>query len=72
MKTTQRAGLLLLIVIVFSISNISAYAGILDGKSFSGTAGKMGKKSSEQDEVRFENGKFTSVDVRDIKNSYKI
>jgi len=41
---------------------MSAYAGNLDGKTFSGTTGEIGKKSSVNDEVRFENGQFTSLD----------
>jgi len=62
MRTIIRASLLIVIAIIFGIANISAYAGILDGKTFNGTTGKMGKKSSDKDTVRFENGQFTSVD----------
>jgi hypothetical protein len=40
---------------------IPAYSGILDGKTFSGKNGIIGKSGSEDDEIRFENGKFFSV-----------
>ncbi|HKJ34751.1 MAG TPA: hypothetical protein VKA34_23200 [Balneolales bacterium] len=40
---------------------LPAYSGILDGKTFVGKNGEIGKKSSEDDEIKFENGKFFSV-----------
>ena len=42
MKTINRKIFLITITIVFIFSCISAYAGNLDGKKFSGTTGKMG------------------------------
>ena len=62
MRTTKRANLFIVIAIIFGIANVSAYAGNLDGKTFNGTTGVLGKNSSEKDEVRFDNGQFTSVD----------
>jgi hypothetical protein len=40
---------------------IPAYSGILDGKTFVGKNGEIGKSDSEDDEIKFENGKFLSV-----------
>lgn len=62
MKTTKCAVMIVLTALTFGIATVSAYANALDGKTFSGVAGKMGKKGSEQDEIRFENGQFRSVD----------
>lgn len=41
------------------MSTIS-FAGSLDGKSFSGKTGMMGKKANEDDEIKFSNGQFSS------------
>ena len=38
-----------------------AYSGMLDGKTFVGKNGEIGKSGSEDDEIKFENGKFFSV-----------
>jgi hypothetical protein len=62
MKPTIITFLSVLAAIIFGLANISVYAETLDGKSFIGETGEMGKKSSEEDEIRFENGRFTSVD----------
>ena len=40
---------------------IPAYSGILDGKTFIGKNGEIGKSGSEDDEIKFENGKFLSI-----------
>ena len=40
---------------------IPAYSGILDGKTFVGKNGEIGKSGFEDDEIKFENGKFLSV-----------
>ena len=40
---------------------IPAYSGILDGKTFVGKNGEIGKSGSEDDEIKFDNGKFFSV-----------
>ena len=50
------------ITLFFFIMALPAYSGILDGKTFVGKNGEIGKKSSEEDdEIKFENGKFFSV-----------
>jgi len=49
------------ITLFFFIMALPAYSGILDGKTFVGKNGEIGKKSSEDDEIKFENGKFFSV-----------
>ena len=41
------------------MSTIS-FAGSLDGKSFSGKTGMIGKKANENDEIKFTNGQFSS------------
>ena len=41
---------------------VPAYSGILDGKIFSGKNGEIGKSGTEDDEIKFENGKFFSVE----------
>ena len=64
MKTTQFAIMIILTVFALSITTLPAYANMLDGKSFSGMTGKMGKKGSQKDEIRFENGQFQSVDCK--------
>jgi len=45
---------------VFVLAN-PAYSGILDGKTFVGKNGIIGKSGSEDDEIKFENGKFLSI-----------
>jgi len=42
-----------------------ASEGILDGKVFTGPTGKMGENTTEDDELRFENGKLYSVGCAD-------
>lgn len=49
------------ISIFFFVLTISAYGGIFDGKTFAGKNGEIGKSGSEDDEIKFENGKFYSV-----------
>ena len=49
------------ITLFFFVMAIPAYSGILDGKTFAGKNGEIGKKSSEDDEIKFESGKFFSV-----------
>ena len=46
MKTTRFSIMILLTLFVFSAVALSAHANTLDGKSFRGMAGKMGKKQS--------------------------
>jgi len=45
----------------FFLLAIPAYSGILDGKNFVGKNGQIGKSDSEDDEIKFENGKFLSI-----------
>lgn len=49
-----------IIALALNVAGIGAYAGSLDGKTFTGDTGKMGKKSSNTDMLTFENGKFSS------------
>ena len=49
------------ITLLFFVVAIPAYSGILDGKTFVGKNGEVGKSGSEDDEIKFENGKFMSV-----------
>ena len=37
-------------------------SGVLDGRIFVGSTGEKGKEASEEDELRFANGRFRSVD----------
>ena len=64
MKTAQSFKIVMM-VFFFAMACVSAYAGPLDGKAFTGVTGKMGKKGSEQDEIRFENGQFRSVGCKE-------
>ena len=49
-----------LIVFMITFFGLSANAGVLDGKIFTGQEGLMGEKSSGVDEVAFKDGKFIS------------
>jgi hypothetical protein len=40
---------------------IPAYSGILDGKTFIGKNGEIGKSGSEDDEIKFETSHFTTA-----------
>jgi len=51
------AGIFFLLLGLFS----SGWCGALDGKSYSGKTGELGKKINEDEVIKFENGKFTSV-----------
>ena len=57
----KRNAITFWITLFFFVMAIPAYSGILDGKTFAGKNGEIGKKSSEDDEIKFENGKFFSV-----------
>ncbi len=57
----KRNAITFWIALFFFFMAIPAYSGILDGKTFAGKNGEIGKKSSEDDEIKFENGKFFSV-----------
>ena len=45
----------------FFLFAIPAYSGMLDGKTFVGKNGHLGKDGSGSDEVKFEKGKFESI-----------
>jgi hypothetical protein len=49
------------IISLFFFIAVPAHSGILDGKTFVGKNGQIGKNDSEDDEIRFKNGKFLSV-----------
>ena len=49
------------ITLFFFVMAVPAYSGMLDGKIFVGKNGEIGKSDSEDDEIKFENGKFLSV-----------
>ena len=57
----KRNAITFWIALFFFVMAIPAYSGILDGKTFAGKNGEIGKKNSEDDEIKFENGKFFSV-----------
>ena len=57
----KRNAITFWITLFFFVMAIPAYSGILDGKTFAGKNGEIGKKNSEDDEIKFENGKFFSV-----------
>jgi hypothetical protein len=52
-----------LIAVIFFLMPlaVSAYGGILDGKTFVGKNGEIGNSGSETDEIKFANGRFYSV-----------
>lgn len=56
----HKIWILAIVTTIFGAASISAYAGSLDGKTFTGDTGKMGKKSANTDMISFENGQFTS------------
>ncbi len=47
-------------ILFFIIAN-SGHSEMLDGKTFAGKNGHLGKDGSGSDEIKFENGKFISV-----------
>ena len=50
------------IVLLFNTGFGLASEGILDGRVFTGSTGKMGKNASGTDDLKFENGKLYSAD----------
>lgn len=56
----HKIWILAIFTMVFHFTVTSAFAGSLDGKSFTGHIGKIGKKSSNTDMITFENGRFSS------------
>ena len=58
---TKKNHILIGFTLFFFLIAIPAYSGILDGKTFSGKNGEIGKSGSEDDEIKFENGKFLSI-----------
>ena len=57
----KRNAITFWVTLFFFVMAIPAYSGILDGKTFAGKNGEIGKSGSEDDEIKFENGKFLSV-----------
>jgi hypothetical protein len=49
------------ITLFFFVMAIPAYSEMLDGKEFVGKSGRLGKGASDDDQIKFENGKFTST-----------
>ena len=58
---TKKNLILIGFTLFFFLISIPAYSGMLDGKTFSGKNGHLGKDGSGSDEIKFENGKFVSV-----------
>lgn len=56
----HKIWILAIITLAFNVAGISAFAGSLDGKTFTGDTGKIGNKSSNTDMITFENGQFSS------------
>lgn len=56
----KNVWLLAIITMIFGIGGINAFAGTLDGMTFTGDTGKIGKKTSDTDVISFENGQFSS------------
>ena len=61
MIMTKKNLILIGFTLLFFLISIPAYSGMLDGKTFSGKNGHLGKDGSGSDEIKFENGKFVSV-----------
>jgi hypothetical protein len=64
MKKILNSYSLITALIFFGLLSTLVHAGSLDGKYFSGQAGVMGQKAQEKDDIKFENGVFTSVDCQ--------
>ena len=60
MKTTAKLYFIVIISIILGYMCTIVNAGTLDGKSFSGKTGMMGKNSKENDVIIFSNGQFSS------------
>ena len=58
--------LVLAIMLFFNAGLGLASEGLLDGKAFTGPTGKMGKNATDDDELKFENGKLYSVGCADL------
>lgn len=58
---TKKNLILIGFTLFFFLIAIPVYSGMLDGKTFSGKNGHLGKDGSGSDEIQFENGKFVSV-----------
>jgi hypothetical protein len=61
MEKQHKIYQIFILLIVFSLTSTIALAGVLDGKTFTGSTGKAGKAASEKEEIRFMNGNFYSV-----------
>ena len=57
----KRYIIIIWISLLFFVWVIPSYSGALDGKTFIGKNGVIGESGSEDDEIRFQDGKFFSV-----------
>jgi len=61
MKKQYNIYQIFILLIVFSLTSTIAMAGVLDGKTYTGPTGKLGKAANDEEEIRFMNGNFYSV-----------
>jgi hypothetical protein len=61
MKKQHKIYQIFILLIIFGLTSNLAMAGVLDGKTYTGSTGKLGKAASDEDEIRFMNGKLYSV-----------
>jgi hypothetical protein len=54
-------GVVVAIVALWGLNPVEAGTGVLDGKIFLGQTGENDKKASDEDELRFQDGKLYSV-----------
>ena len=61
MKKVDNIYKIFFLLIIFGLTSTMALAGVLDGKTYTGPTGKMGKSANGEEEIQFMNGKFYSV-----------
>ena len=61
MKNQHKIYQIFILLIIFGLTSTFAMAGVLDGKTYTGPTGKLGKSANGEEEIRFMNGKFYSV-----------
>ena len=61
MKKLNKIHQIFILLIIFGLTSTIAMAGVLDGKTYTGPTGKLGKASNGEEEIRFMNGNFYSV-----------
>jgi hypothetical protein len=57
----KRSAIIVWLTLFLFLIAVPAYSGMLDGKTFVGKNGEIGKKKSEDDGIQFANGKFLST-----------